>query len=800
MNQGGRGQRAGPLRSRPEVEPDGVSCGASGAAPRDGTVRPNSNPHRRERRSISLDGTRSRPAEAPVSRDGRVRWSQEENILLMRTHFIAQQLQQDTGRTYREILTTTWNEINPWRPSYPNLLANRIRQMLENEKFSSVELEDIRKSTRPYTPIPADDDNPSNEEIHLEPQIQPTNQNNKTSRLFEKNMKMYSRVSPQKRPRIPRLKGSKKILESVERTNMAMKAHITDNCAIEDLIDCVYAGAITVCEENGIQLCCEESRPKEERTPPWRIRLERKIISIRRTIGTIHTYLNNSQPTKKICKKVSRIASEHHIKGRKENLPQQLVILSDTLKQKIKALGNRIRRYNERVRRYRNNQLYYKNTKQFYRSLDGTTTDNKTNPTPERMHATWKEIWGHAGDHDDEAFWIREAETESHKYTMEQVIITKEDIKTVLKKTNNWSAPGTDGIHNYWWKYFNSTHDSLAKLFQEALKNPSIIPDSCTLGITYMLPKGTDNEDPRNYRPITCLPTIYKILTGVLTQKLWQHVGKYNMAREQNGCRRDAKGCKDLLIADTIITKQARKKQRSLSMAWIDYKKAYDSIPHSWLKKVLKLYGVSETVINLLEHLMQTWRTKLSVDTNKGNYTTEEIRIQRGIFQGDKLSTLWFCLSINLLSKLLNQSKYGYVIERRNNTKINHQLYIDDLKLYAANEDQLTRELKIVASFTDAIKMEMGLDKCAVVHMRRGKIREGEALEIQEQLTIRTLGPEETYKYLGIQQGLEINTNEAKTTFKHKFFDRLKKILQSKLNSKAMFTSISTWVVHTPLE
>ncbi|XP_044756963.1 uncharacterized protein LOC123315364 [Coccinella septempunctata] len=192
---------------------------------------------------------------------------------------------------------------------------------------------------------------------------------------------------------------------------------------------------------------------------------------------------------------------------------------------------------------------------------------------------------------------------------------------------------------------------------------------------------------------------------------------------------------------------------------------------------------------------MQTWRTKLSVDTNKGNYTTEEIRIQRGIFQGDKLSTLWFCLSINLLSKLLNQSKYGYVIERRNNTKINHQLYIDDLKLYAANEDQLTRELKIVASFTDAIKMEMGLDKCAMVHMRRGKIREGEALEIQEQLTIRTLGPEETYKYLGIQQGLEINTNEAKTTFKHKFFDRLKKILQSKLNSKAMFTSISTWVV-----
>ncbi|XP_044760810.1 uncharacterized protein LOC123318258 [Coccinella septempunctata] len=267
------------------------------------------------------------------------------------------------------------------------------------------------------------------------------------------------------------------------------------------------------------------------------------------------------------------------------------------------------------------------------------------------------------------------------------------------------------------------------------------------------------------------------------------------MAREQNGCRKDAKGCKELLIIDTIITKQAKKKQSNLSMAWIDYKKAYDSIPHSWLKKVLRLYGVSETMINLLEHLMGTWRTRLHVNTDRGDYTTEEIKIMRGIFQGDKLSTLWFCLAINLLSKLLNASKYGYVIEKRNNTRINHHLYIDDLKLYAANEEQLMRELKIVASFTETIKMEMGLDKCAVLHVKRGKLTEGEAMKVQDQITIQTLGPERTYKYLGIQQGLEIRNSEVKIIFKEKFINRLKKILQSKLNSKAMFTSISTWVV-----
>lgn len=101
-----------------------------------------------------------------------------------------------------------------------------------------------------------------------------------------------------------------------------------------------------------------------------------------------------------------------------------------------------------------------------------------------------------------------------------------------------------------------------------------------------MIPKGPRNNNPKNYRPITCLPVIYKILTGVITQKIWKHVGKNKiLAREQNGCPKDAKGSKELLIIDSLITKQAKKKQRNISMAWIDYRKAFDSIPHSWLLK-----------------------------------------------------------------------------------------------------------------------------------------------------------------------------------------------------------------------
>ncbi len=72
------------------------------------------------------------------------------------------------------------------------------------------------------------------------------------------------------------------------------------------------------------------------------------------------------------------------------------------------------------------------------------------------------------------------------------------------------------------------------------------------------------------------------------------------MTEEQKGCRKNSQGCKEQLIIDIITTKQAHKKNRNLSIAWIDYKKAYDSIPHSWLIEVLKIYKIDNILIKFL--------------------------------------------------------------------------------------------------------------------------------------------------------------------------------------------------------
>ena len=71
---------------------------------------------------------------------------------------------------------------------------------------------------------------------------------------------------------------------------------------------------------------------------------------------------------------------------------------------------------------------------------------------------------------------------------------------------------------------------------------------------------------------------------------------------------------------------------------WIDYKKAYNSVPHSWVTEVLDLYKVDDVTKGFINGLMPTWRTKISLPHKDGCIETSEIAFHQGIFHGDSLS------------------------------------------------------------------------------------------------------------------------------------------------------------------
>ena len=92
--------------------------------------------------------------------------------------------------------------------------------------------------------------------------------------------------------------------------------------------------------------------------------------------------------------------------------------------------------------------------------------------------------------------------------------------------------------------------------------------------------------------------------------------------------------------------------------------------------EIQEYVGVASNMISLLENSMNTWRT----DLTSGESVFGEVRIKRGIIQGDSLSPLLFVLALIPLTLILRESKAGYDLGEK--VRINHLLFMNDLKLY----------------------------------------------------------------------------------------------------------------------
>ncbi|XP_044753832.1 uncharacterized protein LOC123313156 [Coccinella septempunctata] len=124
---------------------------------------------------------------------------------------------------------------------------------------------------------------------------------------------------------------------------------------------------------------------------------------------------------------------------------------------------------------------------------------------------------------------------------------------------------------------------------------------------------------------------------------------------------------------------------------------------------------------------MSTWRTSPQMKAANSPITTGPIPIRGGIFQGDSLSPLCFCISLNPESYRLNSTEYGFAIKCGSRTmmNLNHLFYMDDFKHLASTKKQMQQMLKMVEEFSEDIKMKFGLEKCRLLNIMKGKIEDG---------------------------------------------------------------------------
>ena len=135
-----------------------------------------------------------------------------------------------------------------------------------------------------------------------------------------------------------------------------------------------------------------------------------------------------------------------------------------------------------------------------------------------------------------------------------------------------------------------------------------------TTGRTALIQKDQEKGNvASNYRPITCLPVMWKLLTGIISEELYTYLEETNtLPKEQKGCRRKSRGTKDHLLVDKMVMRNCKRRKTNLSMAWIDYRKAFDMVPHSWIIECLKIYGAADNLVILLSNTMKHRKTILT--------------------------------------------------------------------------------------------------------------------------------------------------------------------------------------------
>ena len=220
---------------------------------------------------------------------------------------------------------------------------------------------------------------------------------------------------------------------------------------------------------------------------------------------------------------------------------------------------------------------------------------------------------------------------------------------------------------------------------------------------------------------------MWKLFSGVLSEKIYDHLEAEQLfLEEQKGCRKGSRGTKEHLLVGKMVMRNCKRRKTNLAMAWIDYKKAYDMLPHSWILETLQLIRVAQNIQRLVGASMKNWRTTLmSNGQNLG-----DVNIRRGIFQRDSLSPLLFVVCLTLLSVILRQTKGKYQLGKEGEA-INHLLFIDDLKLYGNDERQIDSLINTIRVFSDDIRMVFRLKKCGVVVMKRGKVVKYDGVDLR---------------------------------------------------------------------
>ena len=238
--------------------------------------------------------------------------------------------------------------------------------------------------------------------------------------------------------------------------------------------------------------------------------------------------------------------------------------------------------------------------------------------------------------------------------------ITINEITKALKPMANDKSPGLDGFTTNFYKFFWPDIKQLVyQSFCCALRE-GILSNSQRIGVISLIPKkDKDLRHIKSWRPVTLLPTDYKILAKTLALRLQSVISKL-ISQDQVGYIKGRYLGNNVRMIEDMITYTSKQNLPGL-LILIDFQKAFDTVEWDFLFDTLKSYNFGPNITSWINLLY----TDISSCTINNGYLSKNFKLSRGIRQGCPISALLFILVAEILSLKLkfNETAKGISID-----------------------------------------------------------------------------------------------------------------------------------------
>jgi len=313
---------------------------------------------------------------------------------------------------------------------------------------------------------------------------------------------------------------------------------------------------------------------------------------------------------------------------------------------------------------------------------------------------------------EDEAFYVNCPKLPEKEKKFMDESLTLADLQAAMA-TCKESMPGPDGIpYIVYKKFWKQTGQIILDAWNYSILTGNLAPSHVESVITLLPKDGKDKRDIKNWRPITLSNCDSKIITKAVSIKMSKVLDL--IIDSSQTAYVPGRSVMDNLRANFYVKGQCKKKNTNSVLISLDAKKAFDSVDHSYIKRTLEAYGFGEHFIRTFQILYNDISARILVN----GYTTEPIKIERGVKQGDALSCSIFIICIDPLLRNLNRNKEIVEIKTRAGAGFKAAAYADDISIVCKNSatciQQVFREYE---RLTNLSGLELNADKTEILSM-----------------------------------------------------------------------------------